>query len=243
VDYHLPNGNVLRHVAERFVGQGEYVPSKAFNAFLRATRSSPYLDRNGRLETIFVHVPRTAGTSIANALFEDGDRGHAPLYAYRAFDVERYRTFFKFAFVRNPYSRLVSAFHQVRESAHNPRVNRWADRYLSDLDGFAEFVGRLENNPSFRRVAMSLDHFRPQWELVTVGGEVGVDFLGKFERLEEDFRQVSKAIGVNASLPSKNSSSHDFYGEYYTKSEKMTVQRLYARDFRLFGYDASLPTE
>jgi len=204
---------------------------------MRATRSSPYRDRNDRWESIFVHVPRTAGTSIANALFEDGDCGHTPLYAYRAFDEARYRNYFKFAFVRNPFSRLVSAFHQNRENARNPRKKPWAAQYFSDLDGFIEFVERMGGNSSYRRVVMAHDHFRPQWEFVTVGGRVDLDFLGKFEDLEKDFQRISEELGANTSLPKKNSSSHANYEHYYTSKAKNIVEKLYKNDFRKLGYN------
>lgn len=241
--FFVPNKNVGRHITEKLVGQGEYVPSPLFNSVLRVTRSSPYLDRNDRHESIFVHVPRTGGTSIANALFEDGDRGHAPLYAYRAFDAERYRAYFKFAFVRNPYSRFVSSFHQVRDGAHNPKVQRWAEHYLSDITGFGEFVERMGNNSLFRRVVLALDHFRPQWEFVTVGGNVEVDFLGKFERIEEYFRKVREELEISASLPKKNTSSHGHYTNHYTEGSRRIVKRIYTRDFRVLGYDTSLSLE
>lgn len=241
--FYAPNRNVARHTAEKLVGRGEYVPNRLFNSFLKLTRPSPYLERNDRHGSIFVHVPRTGGTSVANALFEDGDRGHAPLYAYRAFDAERYRAYFKFAFVRNPYSRFVSSFHQVRDGAHNPKVQRWAEHYLSDITGFGEFAERIENDSLFRRVVLALDHFRPQWEFVTVGGNVEVDFLGKLERIEEDFRKVREELEISASLPKKNASSHGHYTDHYTEKSRRIVNRIYARDFRILGYDTSLSSE
>lgn len=66
------------------------------------------------LRAIFVHVPKCAGTSIENALKESQDRvvgGHTTALGYlRAFP-EKFRDYFKFAIVRHPADRLVSAFN------------------------------------------------------------------------------------------------------------------------------------
>src|SRR5690242_8686296 len=68
-----------------------------------------------RTNSIFVHVPKAAGVSIARALYGDLGMGHMTLAEYRT--VFRQRAFdkmFKFAFVRNPFDRLHSAYHFLR---------------------------------------------------------------------------------------------------------------------------------
>jgi hypothetical protein len=202
--WHVPTLNVVRRSVERSLGGEGYSSNPLFHFFLRLSRPNPYLRRNRKHKCIFIHIPRTAGTSIANALFDDGDRGHTPAYAYRAFDPDRFTSYFKFAFVRNPYSRLVSSYHQVRRNAHNPRVSQWASKYLDNLNGFSDFLERLDENQSFRRIVLALDHFRPQHEFVTCDGELELDFIGRFENLNADFQNVASTLNLDASLPYKN---------------------------------------
>lgn len=233
---HFPNGNLVRRFAERLAGKNIYAPSTIFRGLLRATRPNPFREFNDRHCCIFVHVPRAAGTSVANALFEEGDRGHIPLYAYQSFDADRYQRYTKIAFVRNPYSRLVSAFHQVKFNAHNEKVQAWAERYLSDIDTFDVFLDRLHASLSFRLVVMSLAHFRPQWEFLMIDGEIAVDFLGRFETINRDFERLAEQLSVDARLGHMNRSDHDAYLSYYTESTSAIVRRIYQKDFALLDY-------
>lgn len=236
----LPNGNVCRRYFELFSGGCEYNVDSLLTLTVWATRSSPYREVNDEHEQIFVHVPRTGGTSIAEALFQKSVGGHTPLYAYRIFDPQRYDQYFKFAFVRNPYSRLVSAFHQVKHNANNPRTQRWSETYLGSVESFREFIKRLENDRAFRSTVTSMDHFRPQWEFITVNGNIGVDYLGKFEKIESDFGKVSNHLGIKCELPHKNKSSHNQYIKYYQGVNAGVVRHIYKKDFANLGYDLYL---
>ncbi|MCC5796454.1 MAG: sulfotransferase family 2 domain-containing protein [Methylophaga sp.] len=65
---------------------------------------------------IFIHVPKAAGTSLKTALnLSFRDAGHLPLTYYEHLHPEEYREFYKFAFVRNPWSRLLSAYNYMSQ--------------------------------------------------------------------------------------------------------------------------------
>ena len=72
---------------------------------------------------IFIHIPRTGGGSVAEALFGGGGETHAPLSAMqRHFEQEEFQAYFKFTFVRNPWDRLVCVFWS------NPRTDSGGKR-------------------------------------------------------------------------------------------------------------------
>lgn len=62
---------------------------------------------------IFVHIPKAAGTSVAHGLFGRGV-GHKSIYEYRKIFGADFQEYFKFAVVRNPFSRVVSAYESLR---------------------------------------------------------------------------------------------------------------------------------
>ena len=76
-----------------------------------------------------------------------------------------------------------------------------------------------------------------QHKLVTdLDGKVRLDFIGRFERLEEDFKKLCGKIGLNVSLPHLNQSQHRDYRSYYTPELRDRVGEFFKRDVELFGY-------
>lgn len=67
-------------------------------------------------------------------------------------------------------------------------------------------------------------------------GELLVDFVGRFERLEEDFQFIVRRLGLNARLPTSNRSDHSKYREYYTPALRDEISRAFRVDIDYFGY-------
>lgn len=155
-----------------------------------------------------------------------------------------YRGHFKFAFVRNPWDRLVSCYSQkIASGPHIPERKRAnlnppgeEDRFHPDMT-FAEFVEAVHATPDEEANI----HFRSQY--VTVCGPEGrilADFVGRFENLREDFRVVAGKIGApGLELPHrlKSPSRQDrHYTEFYDERLKKLVRERYQGDVDVFGY-------
>ncbi len=83
------------------------------------------------------------------------------------------------------------------------------------------------------------EHFRSQHTFVTNGsGGIGVDFLGRFETLGDDFRRVRERLGLPVpSLPHVQAvKTRRAYREYYTERTRDIVARRFRRGVELFGY-------
>lgn len=203
--------------------------------------SSPYRSAEHRLRCIFIHVPKAAGTSVARALFDEKSR-HIPISRYFAFDPEAARSYFKFAFVRNPWARMYSAYHYLaRRIGADPRYpdHRWATHYLADTGDFGGFLHRMKADRSYRNGVRRYIHFRDQldWVRLPHGKKVAVDFIGRYERVAEDFAEVANRIGVDTQLPHERvGAKHDF-GEYFTPENVAFVGDLYQQDVRRFNYE------
>jgi chondroitin 4-sulfotransferase 11 len=204
----------------------------------RKSLIQPGFDAN---RSIFVHVPRVAGTSLKKALFPEA----RTLTHYRAIDYFldsplKYRRYFVFAFVRNPYDRLVSAYEFLMRGGKNDADKRFRDRVLRSYATFADLVkqglGRSEIEKKY--------HFMPQHRFI-VGpwGSIMVDFLGRFERIEADFATISSRIGLDARLPHTNESKRVNFEDYYTEELRSIVYRHYKTDFDLLGYDPAMSAE
>jgi hypothetical protein len=133
-----------------------------------------------------------------------------------------YAGLYKFAVVRNPWDRLVSRYAQLLRNPDQP--SRHTDKAVN---GFEDFV-RWE-------IARNKSHQHTY--VCDANGKMIVDFIGYFERLEEDFAKICGRLQVNASLPKANSSKHEDYRSYYTPATRELVAEHYRRDIESFGYD------
>lgn len=192
------------------------------------------------MECIFVHIPKAAGISVSRALFGCGV-GHKSIYEYREIFGSDFDRYFKFTVVRNPFSRVVSAYEFLKRGGHPawPSCKRYRDDVLSRYDGFESFV--LEE---LERAAVEQNHFRPQWKYLKLGGELSVDYVARFETLQEDFDTICERLGVNRKLPHKNKTGdrRPPLASYYKNAHVAdTVRTLYAKDFSLLDYSRQVP--
>lgn len=222
---------------------------------------------------IFIHIPKSAGTSIKALLCQkesggsnshpsffqipDEFRFEPPAPHLRAIDYLKYGlvnqttfdSYYKFAFVRNPWDRIVSEYKFRRHShkydfksflLHHFPVPVWSDEYC---------------------------HILPQYDfLFDNQGNLLVDFVGKYENLKNDFNIVCEKLGITQkNLPHKNKSfslnrqfhnnpveiiknireilsitawKNNFtsYMEYYDDESKEFVGELYKKDIEVFDY-------
>lgn len=203
--------------------------------------ANPFRAQEHELKCLFIHVPKAAGTSVAKAIFGEKSR-HIPLSRYFVFDDRAAREYFKFAFVRNPWDRFFSAYHYLaRRIGADPAYpdHRWATRYLGGKQNFGNFVKRMAVDRRYRFAVRRYIHFRPQVDWISIPGRqgVGMDFVGRFEDMENDFQRVCARIGVSAALPhERKGTGVNNYREAFDFEGRQLVAELYRRDIEAFGY-------
>lgn len=184
---------------------------------------------------IFIHVPKTGGVSICRALGIP-IKGHTPITDYK----EKH---FSFAFVRNPWDRLVSSFFFLNKGGINKYDEQDRDTHISKYKGnFKHFVkGALGNE---KKSVFKQQHFRPQFTWVCdEKGNLAVDFIGKFENMQEDFNKVCNRTGIRKrKLPYSNRTRHKHYSKYYDEETKQIVAETFKKDIEYFGYKFESPS-
>jgi hypothetical protein len=206
------------------------------------------------LRGIFVHIPKTGGTSVETALgmFHDWKiENRAALFGLiqspdlrqkgflshflqhltwpqlRELLPPECRGYFTFSVVRNPWERMVSTY-----ANKDPDMLMHARAQGLELEGlsFEEFLEKTEN---FQHI-----HLLPQHEFIyDQQGTPLVDFIGRFERLAEDFQRICARLGVDGGLPHRNPSRHRPYRDYYDNTTQDMVAQRYRRDIALLGYE------
>jgi dermatan 4-sulfotransferase 1 len=197
---------------------------------------------------VYVMVHKVATRSVQNALTKyaagpdalDGVATWAQVaesakrYQRGAFAPEIRRlseSCFTFSFVRNPLDRLLSAYTQ-QVSAVERRKTIVRQHAIPFDATFAEFVRAVAELPDEGCNV----HVRSQHRFVTDEDGVIVDYLGRFERLENDWGVLEDRFGFPA-LPHRQKSTHAPYTEAYTPELARLAAKRYARDIELFGYE------
>lgn len=206
---------------------------------LRADTDEKGYSMTGFIEKkcIFVHIPKCAGISVLQGLFGNKGAGHTKIERYMlAFDRKDFEGYFKFTFVRNPWDRLVSAFHFLKKGGMTDEDRRWSEQNLSPFETFEEFVfGWLTEANAKTEV-----HFEPQYRFVCYpnNGPLAVDFVGKYENLDEDYAKICKKLSIDRPLSKLNVTpgERSRYADCYSDKTREIVGRVYEKDIALFGY-------
>ena len=198
----------------------------------------PYSILNEMHQSIFIHIPKTAGSSVEKVVYESkGLIGHKTILQYKNADIGKFNAYFSFTFTRNPYDRLVSAYFYLIRGGRNKYDKAWSDDNLKEYGSFENFVLALDT-PAICEKIFKWMHFIPQYKFVCdVDNKILVDFVGKLESIDVDFVVVAKKLGVSSLLlPHENPSEHEAYETYYTDPMREVVQKTYKDDFELFNY-------
>lgn len=198
---------------------------------------------------IFIHIPKNAGNSIRKALVKYSElpyeslptkllqviklkpassnfNGHVSAKDIRKkIGDEQYENFFKFAFVRNPWDRLVSTYEYILQTKPHPQHN--LVKAMGSFENFVEYETRSSNQGEFQKGRVTDER-----------GELIVDFIGRYESLSSDFMKICEIIGINEELPHLNSSKkRESYLEYYNPKNLNLVAEKFRDEIELFGYD------
>ena len=200
---------------------------------------------------IFFHIPKNAGTSVSSLLLKNEsfyypwvilskilrkikktdnfffDNFQKKIYLFTSHETVRtierkisseiYDNFFKFAVVRNPYSRFVSRYNYMKST-----------NTLKELS-FPEFLKK--------HVELSLIADQQYRFLLNKNGKIGVNKIIKFENINEEMTEFSKANNLKLSKFKKlNISTTENYKDYYDTDTKKIVEDFCKEDLEFFNY-------
>lgn len=189
-------------------------------------------------KAIFIHIPKCGGTSTSQALINrnfTGDFNKASTH-WRKYDINLHTNYFKFTSVRNPWDRFVSEYLWRNKRDWNHHTNqdiRWDMSFKECCNALVQEKLKLIY-PRMERIHLWSQHKMIEY---AVGSCDNINFIGKFENLQEDFDIICDKIGIpQEQLPHKNKSKRKHYTEYYDDETKELVAKKYAKDIEYFDY-------
>jgi len=185
---------------------------------------------------VFLHVPRAAGLSVGRTLYRRDIFHFTAAQMLRVLPAD-VLALPRFAIVRNPWDRTVSAYHFAKQGGV-PGGAQMAhpERYRgSDFATFEAFVKRYLARHDLRLID---GVFRPQSAyLILKDGTVPFDHIGSFERLTETEHWLSQILGHQIRLPKINGTHRREYRDYFTDETREIVGQLYHCDVSAFGFE------
>lgn len=188
---------------------------------------------------IFIAVPKTASISIQFSLGYGHDIPEPDLYHAGITDVLAENAcdgYFKFAFVRNPWDRLYSLYHDFTKK----RITQYSQLVkhdkplLSEFEDFNDMCLRLHES-SWRNDVF----FKSQFNQLGDGKKLLMDQVGRFETLQSDFNCICERIGLRdvPLLHMNQGQCARSYAEHYSTEAIEAVRELYQDDVEHFGYE------
>ena len=178
---------------------------------------------------IFIHINKTAGTSVGNAIGLDVKQHLTAKEIISRIGQQQWDCAYKFTFVRNPWDRAVSLYEYRRKKNKTQIASKGI--------GFIEWVGCVFSDhpdPYFHNNPKS---YQPQVEwLKDDNGRIMIDFAGRFESINRDFERIKVVTGSSANLPHLNASKRTSYQSYYDAETRELVRQWFCEDIDLFGY-------
>ncbi|HMN13778.1 MAG TPA: sulfotransferase family protein [Bellilinea sp.] len=206
---------------------------------------------------VYVETPKVACTTIKRVL-QQAESGGAMTYDDPSFIHERERSpllgpwsdrrafveamraddYFRFCFVRNPFSRILSCYLDKMVETEFER-RRLAGQLGFDPETPPSFINFLRAI-SERKDEENDIHWAPQTFLLRPN-RVRYSFIGRFELFRDQFSLVCERLGIieyASDLPDTQhkTNAHEHIKEYMGREEIELVHRIYERDFRNFGF-------
>lgn len=185
------------------------------------------------MAVILVHVPKTGTSSIATAMgashFREKPRKGTKVMTFGHISIRELGLLdhYKAAFVREPLDRMVSLYHWMKSLPSNRGES------ISDMP-FTDFVHFIYDTklPPVGKYHVKRHHIaNPQTEWIV---DAEPDFIGRFERLQEDYEKLCSIVGIESQkLPHEKKSERERCENYYTKETKEMVYEMYNSDYEL----------
>ena len=238
---------------------------------------------------IFIHIPKNAGSSVERAFgyikHIKGKGKHDPAWVNKGYwhknqigreypipkiypsphndpsYAECWDEYFKFAIVRNPWSRLVSSYKydiqiattdSVVENPDSASSEKWLrtrreflkefhDKHGDTFEGFVKSLSEPGNCHGYKWLGS--DYAWVKWHgvsqitfIVDETRQDCMDMIIKMENLKEEWPKVCERIGADLELPHVNKAKGKRYTEYYNDETREIVAKRYAKDIEYFGY-------
>ena len=208
---------------------------------------------------VFVHIQKTGGDTVSRLMRESIPdifcfKAKHEFAVKAAAELERWNEYFKFAFVRNPWDRLVSWYSMIRDAEtirwhqiltdqrrrshfRQTQENKLWRYVLDNSSTFEEFIINCTDDIEIDEGVYYSFAYNQLDYIADSNNHLLVDFIGRFESFGSDLYKVYDRLGLELrSIPHENRSVRGHYSTFYTPETETIVRKRFQRDIEYFGY-------
>ncbi len=211
--------------------------SKTVQRLYKLINKVPFIPSAGRYKLTVSHsrkfiwfrVPKAGSSTILSHLRESDVHLDMERAGRIHYPVKLYKDYFKFAFVRNPWARLVSCWqNKVIDSNVEFDFEETELKRMQHFEAFVDFVASLD-------IDKCNSHLRSQTALIDLNN---IDYLGRMETFGDDVNHIFRRLGLNEKevVPRNVTANKKPYQDYYSRELAAKVSQIYRKDIQIFGY-------
>jgi hypothetical protein len=188
-------------------------------------------------ELKFIHITKTAGTSIENqgqtkninwGRFHKEYKWWHEVFQYKSTELKKKYDWFMV--VRNPFDRIVSEFYCKWGGPNNPL--EYTKQEFNDFI-VKRITGNILPNQFWAESEVG-GHYTPQF--LYLDKTTNIHIL-KFENLKEDFDKLMEQYNIDLQLTLKDNSSNKIFStDDLFDNTKNIIRDIYKEDFEIFNY-------
>jgi hypothetical protein len=155
---------------------------------------------------------------------------------------EKWKTYFKFTFIRDPYKKLVSAFFYLKAGYQSFENKDFERDCFSKLDSFFNYAKEINNVGYFHSIITQTDH------LLKNDNKIDINYIGNLNTFDADFCAILNILGItefkhvvnqpiNTIYNKSNMYEWDTFYEHYTETALEATNLMFADDFSVFQFN------
>jgi len=198
--------------------------------------------KNDQYKFIFLHIPKTAGTSISHVFYEKllGEYfvGHPSVHYDVDITAHQKNNYFKFSVQRNTFDRVVSIwsywnYRIIRDEKKIPTVS--FQDFCINFHNFSEVISNYFD--PLETVHFDTCHTAIKRMTNHQLSISDIDYFINFDDLKKGFQNVCSKLNINCDLPHLNATERKHYREYYTPKCVDIISKRYKKDIEYFGHE------